>query len=221
MPSSSVAPNIPTCQFKRENGELCKRNVSPGEGRCWQHARSWRHKFKSLTRNQTAVFMVGLLGLILTLVIGVPSFYYSYLGSRNNKPPENRHTHVQYINPDEVPQPTPPTVPFIKGQPALINIGFTNFGTEVADNCYYNAAIHIQRGLANEEEMFQDFLAGHPMTKCQQMMPNIQGHGVYQYHTFLTPRLSAADVADLNHGNAAICATSRVLWTDETGRYRT
>jgi hypothetical protein len=221
MASQPVAPNTTTCQFKRENGELCKRNVSLGEGRCWQHARSWRHKFKSLTRNQTAAFIVGIVGLILALLIGVPSLYYSYLGSRHIQPLEHQHTHVQYINPDSAPQPTPPTLPFIEGQPASINIGFANLGNEVADNCYYNAAIHIQRGLANEEEMFTDFLAKQPMIKCQQMMPSSQGNFGYQYHTFLTPKLSAADVADLNHGNAGICATSRVLWSDKTGKYRT
>jgi hypothetical protein len=79
MASQPCSLNTSTCQFKKENGEFCKRSVTSGEGRCWQHARSWRHKWRSLTRNQTVVFSL----TVLAIVLGVPSLYYSYLGSRS------------------------------------------------------------------------------------------------------------------------------------------
>jgi hypothetical protein len=66
------------CQFQRTNGEFCKRGVAPGETKCWQHANSWAHKWKSLTRNQSIAFICILLGVGL----GVPSLYFSYVGSR-------------------------------------------------------------------------------------------------------------------------------------------
>jgi hypothetical protein len=56
-----------TCQYRKYDGELCKRNVSEGEDKCWQHASSWRHKWKSLTRNQTIAFM----GLVVSVLIGI------------------------------------------------------------------------------------------------------------------------------------------------------
>jgi len=56
----------PTCQYKKSNGELCRRTVETGEGLCWQHAKSWRHRWKSLTRNQSILFITSVLGVVLT-----------------------------------------------------------------------------------------------------------------------------------------------------------
>jgi hypothetical protein len=47
---------------------------------CWQHATTLRHKWKSLTRNQTVIFIATMLGLALALVVGVPGAYFSYRG---------------------------------------------------------------------------------------------------------------------------------------------
>ena len=56
-----------TCQFQKTSGDYCKRNVSEGEKLCWQHARNWHHRWKSLTRNQTISFI----GLVLSLLLAV------------------------------------------------------------------------------------------------------------------------------------------------------
>jgi len=80
QPASSVIR--PTCKFKRENGEFCRRNVAPGETRCWQHAKSWRHKWKSLTGNQTVAFC----GLIVGLALAAPGLYFSYVSWRDSRP---------------------------------------------------------------------------------------------------------------------------------------
>jgi hypothetical protein len=68
-----------TCQYIRTNGEFCKRSVTEGEDKCWQHASSWSHRMKSLTRNQTLGFVLVLVGLLL----GVPSLYFSYASWRD------------------------------------------------------------------------------------------------------------------------------------------
>jgi hypothetical protein len=74
-----------TCQFKKVGGELCKRAVRPPEKKCWQHASSFRHRWKSLTQNQSVAFMLGVLGLVLTVVFGIAGLHYSYSGSPDAK----------------------------------------------------------------------------------------------------------------------------------------
>jgi hypothetical protein len=67
-----------TCQFTKIDGLQCKRNVAGPGKLCWQQAKGWRKKLKSLTRNQTVLFFLA----VLSLVLGVPSVvlgYKSYL----------------------------------------------------------------------------------------------------------------------------------------------
>jgi hypothetical protein len=78
MASHPIIPDTPTCRFTKGNGEFCRRSVSPGEGMCWQHAKTWHHRIRSLTRNQTVIFILAIAGII----IGIPSLYFSYVGSR-------------------------------------------------------------------------------------------------------------------------------------------
>jgi hypothetical protein len=61
-----------TCQFRKSNGELCRRAVTAGEGMCWQHARSWRHKWRSLTRNQSILFILAVAAVVIGVVSIVP-----------------------------------------------------------------------------------------------------------------------------------------------------
>ena len=70
------------CQFRKKTGEFCKRSVSANESMCWQHAHTWRHKWKSLTRNQS----IGFISLLLTIIFGLPGLYSLYLGQRNERP---------------------------------------------------------------------------------------------------------------------------------------
>ena len=53
----------PTCKFLKANGAYCKRPTAHGENTCWQHANGLKHRWKSLTRNQTARFLLALLGI--------------------------------------------------------------------------------------------------------------------------------------------------------------
>ena len=55
--------NKPTCRFVKANGELCKRPTAYGEITCWQHAHGLTRKWKSLTKNQTILFLLALLGI--------------------------------------------------------------------------------------------------------------------------------------------------------------
>src|SRR5258706_7675524 len=68
--TSSSSSRIHTCQFIKGNGERCKRNVAVGEDKCWQHAHGWKHKLRSLTKNQTILFLLALLG--------IPGLWLSY-----------------------------------------------------------------------------------------------------------------------------------------------
>lgn len=65
-----------TCTYKKTNGELCKRSVHAGEGRCWQHA-TWSRKWKTLTRNQAVLFVLAVLGI----AVGLPSLYFFFVPS--------------------------------------------------------------------------------------------------------------------------------------------
>ncbi len=82
MASQPASATKPTCNFRKDSGEICKRSVAAGETRCWQHARTWRHKWQSLTRNQTLAFL-------LPIIIGVPGLYFSYVAWRDANPKTN------------------------------------------------------------------------------------------------------------------------------------
>src|SRR6266849_5356330 len=71
-----------TCQFKKGDGSFCKRSVGANEAFCWQHSSGLTRKWRSLTRNQSIVFVMG----VLALVVGLPGAYWSYRGSRKSQP---------------------------------------------------------------------------------------------------------------------------------------
>jgi hypothetical protein len=90
MASQFSPPIKATCKFRKDDGELCRRNVATGEDKCWQHASSFRHRLKSLTGNQTLAF----LGMLLGLAIGALGLYLSYIGRHvvSNPPLEKPYT---------------------------------------------------------------------------------------------------------------------------------
>ena len=59
------------CRFKRPNGAPCKRSVAAGQEFCWQHSHGFRNKVRSLTRNQTILFLLG----VASVLIGVIGLY--------------------------------------------------------------------------------------------------------------------------------------------------
>jgi hypothetical protein len=87
----------PTCQFTKRNGEFCKRGIAEGETYCWQHARSLRHRWKSLTRNQGVGFAIATVALLSGLVFGGLEIYWHYnleplrfsAGKDNAAPPKS------------------------------------------------------------------------------------------------------------------------------------
>ena len=66
--------NQPGCRYRKSNGEYCQRTVAIGEGMCWQHAKTFRHRFRSLTKNQTVGFFGLLLSLALAIFFGIISW---------------------------------------------------------------------------------------------------------------------------------------------------
>ena len=59
------------CRFKRPNSAQCKRSVAAGQEFCWQHSHGLRNKVRSLTRNQTILFLLG----VASVLIGVIGLY--------------------------------------------------------------------------------------------------------------------------------------------------
>jgi hypothetical protein len=69
------------CQLKKADGSNCKRRVGASQGFCWQHSGGMIRKWRSLTSNQSMIFVVS----ILALVVGLPSAFWSYKGSRERE----------------------------------------------------------------------------------------------------------------------------------------
>jgi hypothetical protein len=66
------------CQFTNRDGGLCKRRIAEGETRCWQHARTIKHRWKSLTRNESVGFIIAVMALLFGLVFGGLEIYWHY-----------------------------------------------------------------------------------------------------------------------------------------------
>jgi hypothetical protein len=81
----------PTCQFRKRSGEFCKRGIAEGETYCWQHARSLRHRWKSLTHNQGVGFAIATVALLSGFVFGGLGIYwhYNHEPSRSSTTSEN------------------------------------------------------------------------------------------------------------------------------------
>jgi hypothetical protein len=103
MNSSAGVPIKANCRFIKPNGEPCKRNVDPPEQMCWQHASTWRHRLKSLTRSQTVAFSGLVLSLILAVVFGAPSLYFSYISWQDSR---TKTTHTPDTPTAPKPRPT-------------------------------------------------------------------------------------------------------------------
>jgi hypothetical protein len=100
-----------TCGFIKSNGEGCRRNIAEGETRCWQHAKTWRHKYRSLTRDQSVIFYLTLVGTLVAL-LGVPQLYQWWTG-KTASPPEvfKRQASRNPTDYDPIWEPKPPRPP--------------------------------------------------------------------------------------------------------------
>jgi hypothetical protein len=74
MAEQQIGFGKPTCKHVRANGEKCKKRVAVGQGFCYWHAKSLPNKWRALTKNQTIIFGIGL----LSLVIGLPGAWFSF-----------------------------------------------------------------------------------------------------------------------------------------------
>jgi hypothetical protein len=69
-------PKPDTCTRKTNRGIRCQRLVSPGAKFCWQHAQGVRQRWRSLTRNQSIVFGLTVLGIVGTALAWLfPDFW--------------------------------------------------------------------------------------------------------------------------------------------------
>ena len=68
--TETAQKSFPTCQFLRPNNERCKRTVARGQKFCWQHAHGLLAAWRSLTGNQTVVFLMAVVGMAATFWFG-------------------------------------------------------------------------------------------------------------------------------------------------------
>src|SRR3954466_2284023 len=60
-----------TCRFLVGSQTYCKRKIPTGHNFCWQHAPGLKARWRSLTRNQSVIFFISVVGLLATLIFGV------------------------------------------------------------------------------------------------------------------------------------------------------
>jgi hypothetical protein len=60
-----------TCRFLVGNQTYCKRKIPTGHNFCWQHTPGLKARWRSLTRNQSVIFIISVVGLLATLIFGV------------------------------------------------------------------------------------------------------------------------------------------------------
>lgn len=70
-----IEEDHPTCQFVKPNRVYCKRKIAEGERFCWQHAHGFKARWRSLTRNQSVLFVLTVLGVVAA-VVGLPIFHH-------------------------------------------------------------------------------------------------------------------------------------------------
>ncbi len=54
------------CEFIKPDRQRCKHSVAVGERLCWQHAKGWRSKLRSLPKNARVIFAIGIVSLAVT-----------------------------------------------------------------------------------------------------------------------------------------------------------
>jgi len=108
--------------------------------------------------------------------------------------PELRHTHVQFANPFQVPQPDTPTLPLQEGKPSGINIGVYNSGDYIAKDCKMGASLTIEKTPIDEAKIFENFLRNARMGDCQDLMPRSGTNYQYTFHTYVTPPFTSDDL---------------------------
>lgn len=97
------------CQGTKGDGEPCKREVALSERYCWQHSKGFRHRWRSLTRNQGIFLALAIASIILTLVLGIPGIYWHFsVATGNVKPPQQQPTPSGATTSDQTPQPSRP-----------------------------------------------------------------------------------------------------------------
>jgi hypothetical protein len=63
------------CNYRRPNGEWCKRKVSSGEPRCWQHASGRWHRCKLFMKNPSVMFVLTVIGILVAVFGLYPMFF--------------------------------------------------------------------------------------------------------------------------------------------------
>jgi hypothetical protein len=78
-------PSMVTCAAMTSRGTQCQRLAKAGAKQCWQHSHGLGQKWRSLTRNQSILFvcaLIGVMGVLITLL----AWWYPQLWSKPRPP---------------------------------------------------------------------------------------------------------------------------------------
>jgi len=76
MAQSTSASEYSTCKGLKSDGTLCRRRVSPGQRVCYQHAVGLRAKWRALPTNKRAVFWIGIVVGVVSIVMTTLAWVY-------------------------------------------------------------------------------------------------------------------------------------------------
>ena len=68
MPENPLPTTLSICNGRTSTGAPCRRTIKAGTGFCWQHSRGLKRKWRSLTRNQSIVFILSCVGVVGVLI---------------------------------------------------------------------------------------------------------------------------------------------------------
>ncbi len=186
----TAGPGTPTCAATTRKGAPCRRPIMAGAKWCWQHSHGLGLKWRSLTRNQSIVFIlsvIGVVGVVLTLLAWrFPEFW---------KPCKNVPSQVR-IRRFEFQQPE-------RNKPALANVLYENYGPsslEVQTRCRLTVSLSKTSGPIPswdwpniEESLWNDFIKERPKEIPKLVVP----FDSKPWFTVIGPPLSAEIVKEL------------------------
>jgi hypothetical protein len=243
MASQPASPAAPTCQFKKSNGEFCKRSVDHGEHLCWQHAPTLRKRWRSLTRNQSLAFIFTIVGLVIALAIGLPSLWFGYVGwqkARNTTPPPPTATDIAKETAKLTAQRA--TLSVADNDSIEINIGtdkpkgklivkvaVRNTTSETATSVWARfvpvvaaKATDVMVNKAISEKLFAVFLMDFDQERAQFLLEPRTPIGPFDEKTFWGQgEITEDERKDLEKHTAVVYVMGKITYNDRTGALKT
>jgi hypothetical protein len=190
------------CGEKTTGGDYCCRLVPANAGRCWQQANTFRSKWRALTRNQSVLFVLAVVGVLLGLIAFVVM--------------PGRKGFVQlgkiWFNVEEL----------HANQQIPISVWINNYGGEPVHNVYHWFEVRIVRVGSDSDSsdrlMHQAFLSDALQAQSKSLSDGFQGltigKGEGVWTTMQIPPLSQDEVKEILNGRIRIYVYTWIRWRD-------